>query len=137
MRRFLRNEGGGAAVEFGLIAPVLSVVLVGIATSAGLLTAHHKMRQAVSTGAQYAMTVSDDAGTVEDVVLAAWDDPGDDADVEIAQFCACADVDHACDSLCEDGDYPLRHTEITATMTHTGFGGHSQMISAVETVRTR
>lgn len=137
MRRFLRNRDGGAAVEFGLIAPVLSLVLVGIATSASLLIAHHKMRQAVTAGAQYAMTVSDDAETVEDVVLAAWEDPAADAEIEVDQFCACAELAHACGTLCDDADYPLRHTVITASMTHVGLGGQSQTISAVDTVRTR
>lgn len=136
-RGFVRDKGGAAAVEFGLVAPIIVAVLIGIGTMGGLILAHSKMRQAVSSGAQYAMTVNgDDATAIRDVVLAAWDDRPDGATVTVTKICLCGDVEHSCATNCDDGDYPEKATTIHAARSYTGFGGATHAISARQKVRT-
>ena len=55
--RFFRNKDGAAAVEFGLVAPIVVAVLVGVVTYGGTILAYSRMRQAISSGAQYALSV--------------------------------------------------------------------------------
>lgn len=135
--RFLRNEDGAAAVEFGLISPILALVLGGTVLSGGMVLAYNAMRQAVSSGAQYAMTVSDSSDEIEDVVEKAWQNAPDDADVQVSQACFCGEVESGCSTNCADGDYPQRMTTITASRTYTNFLGNSMPISASQRIRTR
>lgn len=132
LRRFGRDQRGGAAVEFGLIAPLLAILVVGIGTTATKLTAQSRIRQAVSTGAQYAMTNSPNVAQVQAVTLAAWSGKPGDGAVTVAQSCTCGSVSHACDQICTNGDYPAMSTSINATATFDG-----ETISASQTVRTR
>jgi len=135
--RFLRNDDGAAAVEFGLVAPLLVAVLVTTGAMSGLVLAYNKMRQAVSSGGQYAMTVGpDDTTAVRDVVLAAWDDKPAGGDVSVVKACLCAGAAHSCTTNCDDGDYPEKVVTIHASMTYAGLGGGSQAISATQKVRT-
>lgn len=138
MRRFARDHSGAAAVEFGLIAPIVAAVLVGIATMGGLILAYNKMSQAVSAGAQYAMTISaDDTAAIDAAVVAAWDNMPEGADVTVNQACLCGSITAVCDSICEsDGDYPEKATTITATMSYADFTGTDRTITARQEVRT-
>lgn len=137
---FFRNRDGAAAVEFGLVAPIVVAVLVGVATMGGKILAYNKMRQAVSSGAQYALSVEDDAEAIEDVVYAAWPHTPASAEVDVAQACYCADaptVATDCSITCADGDYPQQFTTITANMSYAGLAGGTQEIEAQQRVRTR
>lgn len=138
MRRFLRNRDGAAAVEFGLIAPLVAAVLVGIATMGGLILAHNKMRQAVNAGAQYAMTVTpDDLEAIEAAVVAAWDGMPVGADVNVVQECRCGTAVSVCNTICEsDGDYPEKATTITATRSYSDFTGEARTLTSREEIRT-
>lgn len=136
-RSFLRDDRGAAAVEFGLVAPLLVAVLVTTGALSGLVLAYNKMRQAVSSGGQYAMTVGpDDTTAVRDVVLAAWDDKPAGGAVSVVKACLCGTAVHSCTTNCDDGDYPQKVVTISATMTYAGLGGGSQAISASQKVRT-
>ena len=138
--RFFRNEGGAAAVEFGLVAPIVAAVLVSVATAGGTILAYNKMRQAISSGAQYALTVADDADAIEDVVIAAWDPAPTGYDIDVIQACFCADAPStvtACDVNCADGDYPQMFTTISASRPYTNFGGQTATLNASQRIRTR
>ena len=54
LRRLLRCGRGNAAVEFGLSAPVLLVVLVPLADLGIAFSTQHQLEEAVQAGAQYA-----------------------------------------------------------------------------------
>ena len=53
-RRFVRDEGGVAALEFALIAPTLCLLLAGVADFGGALYTKFKLDAAVAAGANYA-----------------------------------------------------------------------------------
>ncbi len=137
---FFRNEEGAAAVEFGLIAPIVAAVLVSVATTGGAILAYNKMRQAVSSGAQYSLAVRDDPDTVRDVVLAAWNTRPEAATVTVTQACYCpstGDTAVSCSTLCADSSYPKKYTQISASRPYTTFGGDSTTLHASQKVRTR
>ena len=136
---FLRNKDGAAAVEFGLIAPVLVAVLVGVGTYGLEIIAYSKMREAVTTGAQYALTTSENTSDITTIVNAAWDDkPSSGATVSVTQRCVCAGVTNDCSTTCAaTGDYPQKMTTITATRGYTELGGQTKTLTASQQVRTR
>ena len=138
MRRFFRNRDGAAAVEFGLIAPIVAAVLVGVTTTGGLIIAYNKMSQAVSAGAQYAMTANaDDTAAIEDVVEMSWDGMPVGADVTVTQLCLCGSTESDCNAICEiDDDYPEKTTSIIATRSYSAFGAGTRTLTARQDVRT-
>lgn len=136
-RGFLRNERGAAAIEFGLVAPILVMVLITVTIFGGLILAYNKMSQGVSSGAQYAMTVGgDDTTAVRDVVLAAWDDKPANGAVTVSKACLCGADTHACDTNCDNGDYPEKVTTIHAAMSYADLAGKTRAISTTQKVRT-
>lgn len=135
--RFFRNTNGAAAVEFGLIAPILVTLLIGIGTYGLEIITYSKMREAVSAGAQYALTTSDTTSDISSVVGAAWDDKPSDGTVSVTQQCLCAGAVNDCSTACPDGDYPQKMTTITASQSYSEFGGTAKTLSASQQVRTR
>lgn len=134
---FLRNKDGTAAVEFALVAPILTILLVGTGTYGLEIVAYSKMRQAVSSGAQYALTADDDTTAIQSIVEAAWDDKPTGATVHVTQQCVCASVVTDCSTNCSDGDYPQRMTTISASRSYAELGGQTKTLTASQQVRTR
>jgi Flp pilus assembly protein TadG len=135
---FFRNTSGAAAVEFGLVAPILIALLAGIGTYGLEIVTYSKMREAVNSGAQYALTTSDTTSDITSVVNASWDDkPSSGATVSVTQQCVCGSTVTDCSTACADGDYPQKMTTITATQSYSELGGHSKTLTATQKVRTR
>lgn len=137
LKRFLREQDGAAAIEFGLVAPILAVVLISVAIYGGLVLAYNKMSQGVSSGAQYAMTAGgDDTTAIRAVVLAAWEDRPENAVVTVGKACLCGTAAHSCSTSCDDGDYPQKITTIDASMTYADITGADRAMSTTQKVRT-
>lgn len=134
---FFRNKDGAAAVEFGLIAPVLVTVMIGIGTYGLEIIAYNKMREAVNAGAQYALTTSDTTSDITTVVNASWDDKPTGATVSVTQQCVCAGVTNDCSTACANGDYPQKMTTITTSQSYSELGGQTKTLTASQQVRTR
>jgi len=137
---FLRKDDGAAAVEFGLIAPIIAAVLVGVTTTGGAILAYSKMRQAVSSGAQYALAVEDDLDAVEDVVEASWPSRPAGATVSVTRVCYCPSSDTttvSCSTNCADTSYPKMYTRINASRPYTAFRREAITLNASQKVRTR
>lgn len=136
LRPLIGDISGGAAVEFGLIAPFMIAVVLGVSASVELIHDYHVMRRAVSSGTQLLMTTDADTAAARDVTLDAWPGKADGATVAISQWCRCGTAQHACSTVCPDGDYPQMFTRIDASTPYTGPLGE-QTMSASQTVRTR
>lgn len=54
-RGALKDERGSAAVEFAIIAPILGLMLAGVADFGGVIFVKFRMENAVSAGANYAI----------------------------------------------------------------------------------
>ncbi len=112
--RFRRDERGGAAVEFGLIAPLIGMVILGIAEGAIMATEWHHMRGAVHSSAQFVMGGSRDAATVRAVGLAAWTNRPTGSTFVVDQVCKCGGGAGTCGALCADKTQPDMYFTIQA-----------------------
>ena len=136
LRKALVDRSGGAAVEFGLIAPILVTLLLGITASAGAIHDYQVMRQAVTSGAQVLMSTDVDMTVVRDLTLSAWSGKAEGSTVEVSRWCRCGTTQHACTSACADGDYPEMYTRIEASAPYVGPLGQSTL-TAAQMVRSR
>jgi Flp pilus assembly pilin Flp len=112
--RFSRDERGGAAVEFGLIAPLIGMVIVVIAEGAIMATEWHEMRGAVHSGAQFVMGGSRDPATIREVGLASWPNIPAGGTYVVNQVCECDGAAATCGVLCPDKTQPDMYFTIVA-----------------------
>jgi Flp pilus assembly protein TadG len=136
IKAFLRNRGGAAAVEMALVAPFLAIIVAGIANDAPELDKVHKMRDAVTSGADYVMSGGTDSNTIQAVTFSAWTGHGQSDSVTVTQWCTCAGVTSGCSTLCSDSTVPQGFTKIAASTTYSSVSG-DQAFNAEHTVRTR
>ena len=136
LRTLIADRSGGAAVEFGLIAPILIAVVLGVAATAGTIRDYHGMRRAVSSGAQLLMATDADIDAVQEVTLDAWPGKAAGSTVQVSQWCRCGVTQHVCTTNCAEGDYPEMFTQISAATLHTGPLG-AQTLTTSQMVRMR
>jgi Flp pilus assembly protein TadG len=136
LRNWKNDRRGAAAVELALVAPFLAIIAAGIANYAPQLDRVHKMRDAVSTAADYVMTGGTNPDAIQSVGYSAWTGHGQSDSMTVTQWCSCAGVTSACNALCTDGTVPQGYTRIAASTNYSGPGG-SQVFNADQTVRTR
>ena len=139
--RFLRRIGaaqdGAAMVEFGLIAPILGLVFLGIATPGVVVAKYNAMHAAISTGAQYVMAGGgSDTAAVREVTLAAWRGSSPAATIAVERMCRCGATVADCSVLCADASAPKAFVVIQSQDTvDTGF--NRMPVTALEEIRVR
>ena len=112
--RFRKDDRGVAAVEFALFAPILAISLVFLVDLGNYAIQRTDMESALRSGVQYFMNGGSDLDKAKNVVLASWTSKPDNATVVVERFCMCAAVEHACNTTCGDGTYPLSYSRIRA-----------------------
>lgn len=132
IRRLLRHQGGAAAVEMALIAPLLAGLLGWIVSAAIEVNTQNAVREAVNSGALYVMRGGTDPDQIRDVALAAWSGPADQLAVAVTQHCSCGGVTASCTVLCADQSTPERFSRVRGQLR----GDGSSFVSE-QTVRTR
>lgn len=120
LKRFGSHDRGGAAIEFGLVLPILiALLLMGV--DGWLRMAHvQDAASALHAGARYYQQGGADDGEAVQVALAAWAHPSDDAEIEIKR----------------ESDSSQTFVTIEATSTYTGLKG-SEKLSQKEVVRVQ
>jgi Flp pilus assembly protein TadG len=99
-RPFARDCKGTSAVEFALGAPMLALVLVGVATGWNVGGQVLQMRNAVKVGASYFIQGGSDLDGAKSAVTAAWEHRPEDATVDVTRQCLCGDVMSVCTDMC-------------------------------------
>jgi Flp pilus assembly protein TadG len=103
----LRSRAGNAAVEFALIAPILSSALVGMADLGIGLYERMEVENAAQAGAQYAIAKGWNASAVATAVTSASSLAAISAAPAPTQSCGCASgatlAAAACGSTCPGG----------------------------------
>ena len=133
---FRRDQRGGAAVEFGLIAPLIGLVILTIAEGAIMATQWHQMRGAVHSSAQFVMGGARDPATVREVGLAAWSNKPAAGTLTVAQICKCGSGAGTCGVLCADKTQPDMYFTIQADADFNNpFYDHPVMVKQVVRVR--
>ena len=144
MKRFFGNESGVGGVEFALIAPLLSMFLLGIVSSWSYYRDLGYMRDGVEAGAKYYLQGGSDDATAQAIASKAWAEKPDNGKVTVTRMCTCADTSVSCDgsSICSDGSVPQIEVGIVATMTwSTGLSdmlySNGVLLTQSETIRVR
>lgn len=134
LHRLARDERGGSAVEFALVAPVLAGILAVLTVVWSDITAVARMRSAVHAGADYLRAGGADTALVRTVVERSWEAMPETYEITVAESCACGDAVSGCAVLCPSGEPPSVYVEIRAIT-----GDPDQMIgrTATELVRVR
>ncbi|MGQ0684364.1 TadE/TadG family type IV pilus assembly protein [Bradyrhizobium sp.] len=121
-RRAARDTGGAAAVEFGLIVPMLALMVVGIMDVG--LAVHRKMQveHAAQAGAEYAILNGFDASAISSAVTSATSATGITADPPPENFCGCATsagvAPLTCGTTCPGGAAAGTYTTVSAKATY-------------------
>ncbi|MER9476773.1 TadE/TadG family type IV pilus assembly protein [Mesorhizobium sp. M0520] len=101
--RMFRSDSGVAAVEFGLIVPILCLVLLGLINGWSFVSSALSMRAGVKTAANLVPQGAADDAATQAVALSSWENHPDDAQVTLSRkyMCGITVVDPSvlCDSL--------------------------------------
>ena len=118
-----KGEAGVAAIEFGLTAPFLIMLVVGtVEVGSGVYQAM-QAQNAAEAGAVYASKYGFDTAGISSAVLNATPAAGITATPAPSQFCGCPTTAGitatACASTCADGSAPGQYAQISAQIAHT------------------
>jgi Flp pilus assembly protein TadG len=134
--RWRRCEGGAAAVEFGLVAPVLLLVMLGVMEGGMLTLKYNAMRTAVTSGAQYVMGGGTDLDAARAITVSAWSARTNQSSVAATKVCRCGATTANCSILCADQNAPQAFITIAAS-DRINDGVINQTLSAKQEIRVR
>jgi len=140
LREFLFKFGvsrdATSALEFGLILPLLSAIVITVADVTTIAVGLGAMQTAVRQGVQYALNGGTDPTVAQTQGLQAWTNKPSGGTLTATQSCTCAGSSASCQSTCGDGSSPQMFITVTATAT---FGGTAitQSETSTQTVRVR
>jgi Flp pilus assembly pilin Flp len=117
VRRFAKSKSATSAIEFGLIAPVLTTAVIGLSDASTIGIGSSKMQSAVRASIQYVMNGGIDLGIARTQGLQAWDDIPTDATMTVSQACYCGGAAGTCGVICSDGSVPSRYITSVASGT--------------------
>lgn len=140
MKRFtraLKDDRGVAAVEFALILPVLSALIILGLNGWLHINQVSQMRSAIQAGSRYYQGGGADDVAAGQLALQAWNHAPANAAVNPVRSCTCGGVGASCSSLCAGNALPNVYVTLTATGTFSGMWGGSQALSETGTVRVR
>ncbi len=119
-RSIRSNTFGTAAIEFGIAAPILFILIAGVAEVGYAAYQAMQVQDAVEAGALYAAKYGWDSVRISTTVVAATGATGITASPSPAQFCGCPGVAGVaaalCTSTCADGNSPGQYVQINATI---------------------
>lgn len=129
-----QDDGGGAAVEFAVVVPVIAAILGALVLAWSDIAQMSQMRSAVHAGADYARRGGSEPTLVRTVVERSWEEMPENSTVTVTESCSCGTVASGCAVLCPSNRPPSIYLEIRATT-----GDPDQLIgrSAAEVVRVR
>lgn len=140
----IRDTGGAAAIEFGFMIPLFSLMVVSV-TDIGLAV-YRKMQveNAAQAGAQYAIARGFSQAGISNAVTGATNSSAVSASPEPGQFCGCpANIGVStvsCGTVCAGGAVAGTYAKVSAQATyHTLINyqivGNIYVVSAQSTVR--
>jgi Flp pilus assembly protein TadG len=116
------GDAGTAALEFGLTAPFMVLLMVGVVEIGTSMYQAMQAQNAAEAGAIYAAKHGFNATGISSAVANATQSAGITANPAPSQFCGCpsaggvTEVD--CASICTGGSAPGQYVRITARITH-------------------
>lgn len=115
VQNFVRNEKGVAAVEFALVAPILLLLLLGLADFGLAMRERMALASAARAGAERAWADSGDNAAITQAVQAAGTLDAAAITVAVTEFCECAGTASACGVTCADGSTPATYVGVSVS----------------------
>lgn len=104
--RLARCRRGVAAVEFGLLVPILLIIMLGIVNYGLVMFNKMELVSAARSGTQLALADYTDTTSIKDAVVNATSLSLDTSNVTTTQFCECSGTSITCgDSTCPNEIY--------------------------------
>jgi Flp pilus assembly protein TadG len=123
MRGFIKNQSGVSAIEFALIAPLLTLMLLGIMSSWSYFRQNSNMRDSVEAVGKYYIQGGATDTTAQAIANATWINKPASGVITVSRACVCVGVSGACTAgvLCSDPgkSVPEIHLTILATSSWT------------------
>lgn len=114
------RQRGTAAIEFGLAAPLLLVILMGLVELGFAMYQAMQVTDSVEAGAIYAAKNGYDAAGISAAVVNATGTAGITATPAPVQFCGCPSTSGitttTCSATCSDGKTPGQYVRISASL---------------------
>ena len=118
MRTFFRNEDGVGAIEFALLASMLSMILLGICSGWSYTQQDSHMRDSIEAAAKYYIQGGTNDSTALAIAEAAWSNKPANGNVNIDRCQICPNQTGCIVGLnCADASVPQIHLTIMATST--------------------
>lgn len=116
VRRFRRSQSGGAALELAFVAPLLLLLLIGVADFGRAFYTSVTVSNAARAGAEYGAQGPQTSGDTVGMKNFAQGDGQEAGTMTIGarRYCECGGAAHAC-TACADGSAPDVFVEVTAT----------------------
>ncbi len=122
IRSFGRDDGGLAAVEFALLAPVLMVMLVGMIDFGMFINQKMQLENLARASAEYVVKGGDEANVETDVLGASGLDETALAEIEATSetVCECSDgAEIVCGGTCDGDGYQRSFYAFSMSRTYT------------------
>ena len=119
MRRLARCEAGVAATEFAIFAPMIILGTLIMVDLGGAIAERMEMDRNVRAGAQAAMSLNNDLGSIQGIILASTEEP-ENLTVDVNMQCLCSDAAASCTTPCPDTTAPAVFVEISALQPYDG-----------------
>lgn len=131
-----RDIRGVTAIEFALIAPILSSVLILGWDGWMMISQSTDMRTAVQTGARYYQVGGSDDTVAQSAALAAWAHKPSAGSMSLVRSCTCDATPTSCSATCAVGATPMTYITLTATAPFDGAIQHRNL-TETEVIRVR
>ena len=122
MKKLVGKRRGSAAIEFGLMIPLLLTILMGVIEIGDAMYEAMQVYNSVEAGAVYAAKNGFDSAGISAAVANATSTTGITATPAPAQFCGCPSsagvAQIACNSTCTGGIAPSQYVRISAALNH-------------------
>ena len=135
-RRFAGDQRGAALMEFGILLPIFSIIVLCVAQYGSMIIAYQQMHNAIASSAVYVMRGGTTTATAQTMGLDAWVNKPSDGALTVVASCTCSGSSANCANLCSDGTYTINYTTVTATGTFHGPLANKSMTST-QVVRTQ
>jgi Flp pilus assembly protein TadG len=144
LARATGDTSGVAAIEFGIIVPILALMVVATVDIGAGFYFKMQVEDAAQAGAAWAMKNGFDASAISSAVTSAVSAPAISVSPAPVQFCGCASVSSistvACGTTCSGGILAGTYTTVSAQMTYNtilpyGFFPSTYNLSSQSTVR--
>lgn len=112
-----RGEQGNAVVEFALLVPILTLLLVGVVDVGRVIDANARLNNGVTAGLRYAMADAYAQGAIETAAIMGSGFDNGEVTARYSMFCQCPDGSAlVCSSQCGQG---YKRIYVQVDMTHT------------------